>query len=227
MADTKEQILDAAESLFAEHGIEAVPLRRIIAEAGVNSAAIHYHFGSKEALVRAVFARRFDPLNRERIALLDAAEARAAGRPVPIEDLVYAVVAPPFRLGRGTRSESRFRCLAGRIFTERPGYMDAIFTELFRELEMRFDAAFRRALPHLSEKARAWRKHMAVGAMVFVLREQEWIRQATGGLCDTADVEGAIRHLVQFMTAGMTAPPLEEDDAPMLVVSKSEGEGDS
>ena len=62
MADTKKQILDSAEALFAEHGIEGVPLRRIIVEAGVNSAAIHYHFGSKEGLVKAVFARRFRPL---------------------------------------------------------------------------------------------------------------------------------------------------------------------
>ena len=48
--DTKEQILNAAEKLFAEHGIEAVSLRSIISEAGVNLAAIHYHFGSREGL---------------------------------------------------------------------------------------------------------------------------------------------------------------------------------
>jgi hypothetical protein len=56
---------------------------------------------------------------------------------------------------------------------------------------------------------------MAVGSMVFILREQDWIRETTGGLCDTSDVDGAVRRLVQFMTAGMTAPALEEEPEPL------------
>ena len=58
---TKEQILDVAERMFAESGVHGVSLRAIIAEAGVNLAAVHYHFGSKDALVEAVFERRVGP----------------------------------------------------------------------------------------------------------------------------------------------------------------------
>ena len=47
---TKERILDTAERLFAKQGYAATSLRGIIAEAGVNLAAVHYHFHSKEAL---------------------------------------------------------------------------------------------------------------------------------------------------------------------------------
>lgn len=209
MADTKEQILDAAESLFSECGVEAVPLRRIIAEAGVNTAAIHYHFGSKEELVRAVFARRFDPVNRKRIQLLDAAEARAGGGRPSVEEVLHAIVAPPFRLGHGTELGARFRRLAGRLFTERPGYLEVIFNDIFREVEQRFERVVQRALPDLPPNERAWRKYMAVGSMVFILREQDWIRKQTGGLCDPTDVEGAIQRLVQFMSAGLKAPVLE------------------
>lgn len=209
MADTKQQILDAAEALFAEHGVEAVPLRRIIAEAGVNQAAIHYHFGSREALVQAVFARRFDPLNDERIQRLEELEARAGGGVPSIEDVLYAVVAPAFQVSRETESGRRFRRLAGRLFTERPGYLRPIFNTLFSEVEQRFDAVIRRALPGLPESERAWRKHMAIGSMSYVLRELEWIHDCTGGLCDTTDVESAIRHLVAFMAAGLKAPVTE------------------
>jgi AcrR family transcriptional regulator len=205
MGDTKDQILDAAEGLFSEHGVEAVPLRRIIAGAGVNQAAIHYHFGSKEALVRAVFARRFDPLNRERLSRLDELEARSEGAP-EIDDILYAVVAPAFYVSQNSGDGKRFRRLAGRLFTERPGYLGPIFNELFRDVETRFDAAFRRALPDLPDSERHWRKHMAIGSMVYVLREQDWIREVTGGLCDTWDVECTIRKLVQFMAAGLQAP---------------------
>ena len=51
-AETREKILDAAEALFAEHGFEGASMRMITARAGVNLAAVNYHFGSKENLLR-------------------------------------------------------------------------------------------------------------------------------------------------------------------------------
>src|ERR1700682_4102017 len=65
-ADTKTRILDAAESLFMEHGFEATSLRSLTTAAGVNLAAVNYHFGTKEVLFRAVLTRRLDPMNQER-----------------------------------------------------------------------------------------------------------------------------------------------------------------
>ena len=209
MAETREQILDAAESLFAKHGIEAVPLRRIIAEAGVNSAAIHYHFGSKEELVRAVFARRFDPINRARIDLLNQAEqSDVEGRP-SVEVVLYAMVAPPFRLESGNEAGVQYRRLAGRLFTERSGYLEVMFNDLFREVERRFNEALTKALPDLPNKERSWRTYMAMGSMIFILREQEWIGKASGGLCCLEHAEISIQRLVQFMAAGLKAPLLD------------------
>ena len=75
--NTKTRLLDTAERLFAHHGIEATSLRTITAEAGVNLAAVNYHFQSKEALMHAVIARRLDPINQRRLAMLDAYEAEA------------------------------------------------------------------------------------------------------------------------------------------------------
>lgn len=209
MADTKGQILDAAESLFAQHGIKAVALRQIIAEAGVNSAAIHYHFGSKKELVRAVFARRIEPLNRERLVLLDESEERAGGGPVAVEEIMYALVAPALRL-RGNEEGVRFMRLVGRISSE-AGFMEVLFDEFFQTLYRRVTAAWRKSLPHLSERERAWRGHLAVGAMMHTLKEHEWMCRATNGLCDISDVEGSIRQIVHFMAAGMEAPALETD----------------
>ena len=217
MADTKEQILDASESLFAEHGIGAVPLRRIIAEADVNSAAIHYHFGSKEELVRAVFKRRFDPINRARIDLLDRADQSAIEGQTSVEAVLYAMVAPPFRLDPGVQ----YRRLAGRLFTERSGYMELIFNDLFREVEHRFNEALAKALPEIPNKERFWRTFMAVGSMTFILREQELIEKASGGICVVEDAERMIDRLVQFMAAGLKAPvlegPLPSDTAEVFV----------
>ena len=79
MSDTKERILDAAERLFGRHGIEQSSLRAITAEAGVNLAAVNYHFQSKEVLARAVFARRIGPVNRRRLEMLESNGSRSGG----------------------------------------------------------------------------------------------------------------------------------------------------
>ena len=63
---TREDLLDAAERLFALHGVNGTSLRAVTREAGANVAAVHYHFGSKEELLREVFARRLGPVNRRR-----------------------------------------------------------------------------------------------------------------------------------------------------------------
>ena len=72
---TKEQLVRTAERLFAEHGIDGVPLRRIGVEAGnANKSAVQYHFGSKENLIQAIFEFRVPSLTRRRELL--AAERR-------------------------------------------------------------------------------------------------------------------------------------------------------
>ena len=69
--DTREKILDAAEALFVERGYAATSLRAIATAAGVNLAATNYHFGSKMGLFAAVFHRRIEPINQQRLVLLN------------------------------------------------------------------------------------------------------------------------------------------------------------
>src|SRR5258705_4785980 len=78
--ETRTRILDAAEELFMQHGFEGTSMRILTAKASVNLAAVNYHFGSKDALIEAVFRRRLDPMNTGRIAELDRLEKEAAGR---------------------------------------------------------------------------------------------------------------------------------------------------
>src|SRR5262245_2583263 len=87
---TRRRLLEAAELLFLEHGFDGTSLRMLTAAAGVNLAAVNYHFGGKEELFRAVLAARFDPLNRERISLLNDYERGARGGPLECETLLNA-----------------------------------------------------------------------------------------------------------------------------------------
>ncbi len=205
-ADTRERLLDAAERLFAHHGIGATSLRGITAEAGTNLASIHYHFGSKEALIHAVFARRLEPLNRERLRLLDAAEATADDAPPPLESLIEAFVVPTLRLRQDPAHDGQnFMCLVGRIYFE-PSELTHTILEQFDEVFRRFTAALHRALPHLPRPELLWKFFFTIGCMVFPLVGTEIISHKTGGLCNPDDVEGTIRRLVSFISAGMLAP---------------------
>ena len=117
MLDTKERILETAERLFAERGYGATSLRSIIAAAKVNLAAVHYHFRSKEALLDAVLERRIEPINRERLALLEEQERAAGDAPPSIEAVLTALIEPPLRLSRDP-SYRMFVKLMGRIFAD-------------------------------------------------------------------------------------------------------------
>ena len=77
VVDAKSKILDVAEELFGEEGLDRVSIRNITDKAKVNLAAINYHFGCKEDLIAAVFERRVVPVNNARLAALDVAERNA------------------------------------------------------------------------------------------------------------------------------------------------------
>src|SRR6478752_5764427 len=116
-AGTKTRILDAGERLFVEHGFEATSLRSLTTAAGVNLAAVHYHFGSKEELFQAVLTRRLDPMNQERIDLLEKVEREAAVRPLSCEKVLFAMLIPALRLARDEKRGGKdFLRLVGRAY---------------------------------------------------------------------------------------------------------------
>src|SRR2546430_15599341 len=93
--ETRTRILDAAEELFMLHGFEGTSMRILTAKAGVNLAAVNYHFGSKDALIEAVFRRRLDPMNVARIGELD--KLAAAESAPPPDAVLRAFITPRLR----------------------------------------------------------------------------------------------------------------------------------
>jgi AcrR family transcriptional regulator len=85
-------LIRTAERLFALHGIEGVPLRRITQESGhKNMSAAQYHFGSRSELVQAVLASRMVGIDRRRRELLDAIAGERAGE---VRDFVFSYIFP-------------------------------------------------------------------------------------------------------------------------------------
>jgi AcrR family transcriptional regulator len=204
--DTREALLDAAESLFAEHGIPASSLRAITQQAGANLAAVHYHFGSKEGLVRAVFARRLAPMSEERLRLLEACDL---DRPDALEQVLRAFLAPLVHKMRN-RAEGlqSFARLMGRAYSEPSGEVRAIVAEQVEESFHRFVAAFHRLLPHLTERELLWRMHFMGGSMGHTVACGDLLERFSRGLCRVTDADEALAHLVVFLAAGLRAPAL-------------------
>ncbi len=196
---TKDKILDIAERLFGEQGYEATSLRNVIFEAGVNLAAVHYHFGSKEELLDAVVLRGTTPLNEERVALLDRYEREAAPAPAPIENVIRAVLAPTFRMAE---RNPQFVKLMGRVHGE--GLMPTMVKRHFQPLVERFMDAARRALPDLPPDELFWRVQFMFGAMSQVLRGPHLFDKPEGYV--ESGAEEMVERVVSFMAAGFHAP---------------------
>ncbi len=204
---TRERLLDAAERLYAEHGIDATSLRAITGAAEANLASVHYHFGSKRALTEAVFSRRILPINRERIERLDQLESAAGDEPVPVESIVEVFILPALKVSRDpNRGGEQFVRLMGRMYTEPGGDLGELMARQFEEIIRRFSATLARALPDLDPGELFWRFHFMVGAMVHAIADPAKVDRLSGGLCDPNDIEGIGAQLVAFVSSGLKAP---------------------
>ena len=153
----KERILDAAERLFARHGFYGISVRDITEEAGVDVALVSYHFGGKRELFAAVFQRRAELLNPERLAMLEEVRRTALPGVPTLEDIVNAFTYPLLersaRGGHTTRLRILVRAVLGRYRRPVPG-ATVRFADKHVHTNRRGRATVR---VHLRLRARAYR----------------------------------------------------------------------
>jgi AcrR family transcriptional regulator len=199
MSETKEKILDTAQRLIGEQGYSATSVRQIVAEAGVNLAAIHYHFGSKEELLAAVIERKAGPVNAERLARLQRFEQESGAHAPTVRQALDAFLVP---MAERADREPEFVRLMGRIMAE--GLLVTIVQRHFHEIMERFVGVLRRALPDLPDPEFRWRMHFMFGAMSHTMMFGP--QTDVLGMGDRGDFRGRIDRLVTFLTAGFEAP---------------------
>ncbi|WP_101897000.1 TetR/AcrR family transcriptional regulator [Embleya scabrispora] len=112
-AQSRARLLDEAERLFLAQGYDRVSVRAVNAAAGMNPAAVHYHFGSKRDLVVALLQQRLGPLWAEPLAELD--RARAAGWTPTVAEVVTVIVEPFDRLAREPSGPMLLQLLARTV----------------------------------------------------------------------------------------------------------------
>lgn len=202
-SETVERILDAAQQLFAERGFTETSLRMITARAGVNLAAVNYHFGSKEALIQAVFVRFLGPFCQGLERELD----QRRGQDATLEELLELLVAQAFAVARDIGSDlTVFMRLLGMAVRQNQrqlhGYLGGLFSKVLR----RYLQLLQEAVPDIPPLELSWRARFMLGAATFSMAGIQALREITEADfgVDTAPEE-VMRLLIPFTAAGLRA----------------------
>jgi len=200
-----ERILDAAEQLFAQRGYHGVSLRDITRAAGVDVALVSYHFGGKRELFTAVFERRAEVLNRERLERLDeVCHAARPGSPT-IEAIVNAFTEPLLqRSARGGAGWKSYFALVAYV-NNSPEFGPVMMTRHFDPLVDRFIAVLREALPVCPPREIYWGYQFLTGALTLTFAETGRIDKLSGGLCRSTDLDSVHQRLIPYVAAGFRA----------------------
>ena len=214
--DTRERILDVAERQFMANGYEATSMRMITSAAEVNLAAVNYHFGSKEGLLREVFRRRLAWLNRERLAALDKLEQQANGAPIKPSQVLEAFFGTLLLIGEDDAlGGMTFLRLLGRTLTNPSEFIRTFFAKEYCEVIERYKLALFRALPDVPKAEIVWRLHFMLGSMSYALAGTDILHVITG--LEIADISGKdesnkseakklSERLMPFLLGGLRAP---------------------
>jgi len=197
---TVDELLNLAERLFAERGIENVALTQIVAASRQrNRSALHYHFGSRDGVLSAVLNRRLGPINTRREDMLDALPT-----PATALQIVRATIAP---LGLVDVEEpwgaDYLSILAQvtyhpRLLGERAVEDDKL-TGLRRTRRLLAAAA-----PNLPDTLLAQRLKWLTDSVVFALAR--WVRDTPAAQRTRGAMSALIEQLAVYGTAGLTAP---------------------
>ncbi len=202
--NARQQLIAAAEQLFAESGIDAVSLRQINVAAGQkNSSAAHYHFGSKDALILSIYSMRMASVNVRRIELLEKIETD--GRTSDVRSLVEAIVLPIMQeIDADPAGHFYIRFMAQAI-----GHPQLDLVELWQQehsdgLEKTLNY-LRKTLPHIPKILFGQRFGLAFEQIVHSLADREKLRNSSS---NTFEVDSAlfVNNLIDSISGGMAAP---------------------
>ena len=205
--ETKTRLLDATELLIAQYGPGGASLRSIAETAGVNLAAVNYHFGSKESLIHAVFARRLAPVNARRLAMLDEVLAVNPKKP-NLRGVLRALILPILETAFLPPSKSnkvQLGALMVRLYTEPAQVVERSFNEQMASTAQRFVSALHQAVPHLKSETLYWRMSFCVGSLVHTMHASTLLKVVSKGSINNPTAAQALEQMLPFLEAGLTA----------------------
>jgi len=208
--ETVDKILDPAELLFAEKGFAETSLRMITSKANVNLAAVNYHFGSKNALIQAVFSRFLGPLSK---IMEDTSKEHGWGKDnIPsLEDILklymHSLLKIPSSHENGV---AVFMRLMGLAYTQSQGHLRLYLEQEYAKTFRLFLELVRLSTPELSTKERFWRTQFTLGSIAFTMSSIQPLTEILENSKDAkANPEEIVDLIVPYMLAGITAPAMD------------------
>lgn len=196
----RDQILDVAIRLFAREGYGGASIRDVTTEAGVNQAAVFYHFGAKRDLYLAAVSKFFDIIAEQRYAMLGDARRRGA---LQLEDVLRALIAPHIRFVTRKNGRDYLRLFATFSSTPRD-ILQELYAKHFGPLRHVFLAAIAEAEPGLDDEALHRAFAFITNMIVSSLFDASY-EDISGHRPDKVDVEPFIDLLVAYNAAGVRA----------------------
>jgi AcrR family transcriptional regulator len=200
-ADTMEQIYDAAEELFSQHGLYGTTLKDVAKKVGVHHTLLNYYFADKKALFDAVFARRAVVTSERRMKALDEYEAACAGKPT-VEGALHAFLDTDLDTyiegGEGWRNYAKL----GAQVSNTPEWGTELMDKHFDPVVLRLIALLKSALPGCPDEDIFWGYQFVTGALMLSLARTGRIDKLSGGLCKSEDFAAVKQRLARFLAAG-------------------------
>ncbi|MCW3848020.1 TetR/AcrR family transcriptional regulator [Sphingomonas sp. LB-2] len=200
-AATMEQILDAAEELFSQHGLHGTTLKDVAKVVGVHHTLLNYYFADKKALFDAVFARRAGVTSGRRMAALDDYEKSVDGK-VTVEGALHAFLDTDLDTyitgGEGWKNYARLSAQVANT----PEWGAELMDEHFDPVVLRLVGQLKKALPDCSDEDIFWGYHFVTGALVLSLARTGRIDKLSGGICKSEDFAAIKQRMARFLAAG-------------------------
>jgi AcrR family transcriptional regulator len=206
-SDTVERILDAAEQLFAEKGFAETSLRLITSKAGVNLAAVNYHFGSKKALIQAVFVRFLNPFVSSLDQELERHQQQGGNTQLTLEQLLEMLVRQALTVKpRSGNDLAIFMRLLGLAFSQSQGHLRKYLAEVYGKVFQRYMQQVYAAAPQLPPTELFWRVHFMLGSAAFTMSSMRALRAIAEAEFDVqTGIDQVLKLMVPFLAAGMRA----------------------
>lgn len=198
------QILDAAEYLFARHGLYGVTLQQIATRGNTHVSSLLYYFEDKKAIFDAVFARRASTSAERRMAALDRYEEECGGQPT-VEGALHAFLDTDLELfADGDPGWRDFATLAAQV-SMIPQWGAQLFDNHFDPVVLKLIGLLKRALPGCPEETIFWGYHFVSAGHVLSLARTGRIDVLSNGLCRSDDFATIKRYMARFMASGLIA----------------------
>jgi AcrR family transcriptional regulator len=203
---TRTALLLTAERLYARLGIDGVSLREINREAQQkNRSAVHYHFGSRDAVIEGIFEMRAAQIDRRRREIL--IELRASKPTLTVRDLIDGIIRPQTEAWKqeiGPYHYNRF--LAQAVLSGHSEFL-AMWRKHFEHGLQDYWTSIRALLPGIPDTVLRQRLAVATDFAIYGLATLERIVEQSHAKSTSFSFDRAIENLIDMLTASISAPP--------------------